>query len=147
MCQGSRGSCGFVVGEAEECRWLSTLFTFTKYIGIFKVPLVTSACQLTCLAPQCGHHWVRMHKLFCRNWQMTGYNTWTQTEELFQKPGDGVVWLRVCGSTGNNEMLPWNMRNHTNIRNVFFFTSWNKYTLYCVIIIFYGDDIALQIRL
>lgn len=58
----------------------------------------------------------------------------TKQRSFFTSPADAVVWLWVCGSSGNTEMLAsWNMRNRTNITAVFILFTFRKETLLLVL--------------
>lgn len=64
--------------------------------------------------------WDRWGKLFCWTGNCLARKHDSTQRNFSKKPNDGVVWPRVCGSLGNNEMLAhWNMRNHPNITAAF----------------------------
>lgn len=120
LCRGSCGSCGCGEGGTEECGWLSDPSSSTEELGNLKFLLTTSACQLTWPSSMANNTAGWDCTVVLPDWELSGMNIWNQTERLFHSPSDGVVWLRVCGSSGNNEMLAcWNMRNHTNITATF----------------------------
>lgn len=136
LCRGSKRSWGGGEGGSEECGWLSGPSSSTEELRNLRFWWPQHDTDL----PGCPAWPVTLLGeivwVVLLDW-LSSTNTWNQTEKLFHNPSVGVVWVRVCGSSGNNEMLGcWNMRNHTNITVTFILFSIKREDVVCQCCVF-----------